>query len=175
MKFFKEIALVAATTLLAGLPAPASANSMVELTYQASQIQCGSNGELLNVLVDVYHNGELVKGDLTVNDSVMVPDFDGVELDYKLAQDADSCGLSTPSSLLLGQNDQAPNLPGAFSQDAIASLVADLEEYEELFLVELGTTNTSSAAYDLQDVVVVVNSNPNITNNNPVGPIAFAD
>ena len=36
MKFFKEFALVAATTLLSGISTQASASSMVELTYKAS-------------------------------------------------------------------------------------------------------------------------------------------
>ena len=39
-------------------------------------------------------------------------------------------------------------------------MVNSLNSYEELFLVELGTSNTSSSYYDLQDVVLVVDNNP---------------
>ncbi len=174
MKFFKEIALIAATTLISGLPTQASASSMIELTYQASQYQCHAGASQSTILVDVYHNGELVKDGLAVGESVMVPDFNGVELDYQAA--TGSCGFSANESLLLGKNDSIPNLSGAYEQEAIASLVAGLQDYEDLYLVELGTTDTSSFAYDLQDVVMVVNNNPNtIISSNPPSPIIFAD
>lgn len=174
MKFFKEIALVAVTTLLSGLPTQASASSMVELTYQASEYQCGAGAAQSTILVDVYHNGELVKDGLAVGESVMVPDFDGVELDYQAA--TGSCGFGANESLLLGSNGTVPNLAGAYEQESIASLVANLKDYEDLYLVELGTTDTSSFAFDLQDAVFVVNNNPSVTNpETPSSPIAFAD
>jgi len=174
MKFFKEITLVAATTLLSGLSTQASASSMVELTYQASQYQCGAGASQSVILVDVYHNGELVKDGLAVGESVMVPDFAGVELDYEAA--TGSCGFNTFTSLLLDHNGDVPSLAGAFNQEAISSLVTNLKEYEELFLVELGTADTNSVAYDLQDVVIVIDSDPEIvTSNNPLSPIVFAD
>jgi len=174
MKFFKEITLVAATTLLSGLPTPTYANSMVELTYQSSQYQCDANSSQSTILVDVYHNGDLVKDGLAAGESVMVPDFDGVEFDYIAA--TGSCEFFTPSSLLLGKNDVIPNLAGAYEQEAIASLVANLEDYKKLYLVELGTTDTSSFAYDLQDIVIVVDNDPVAVNpENISSPIAFAD
>ena len=174
MKFFKEIALVAATTLLSGLPTQAAASSMIELTYQASQYQCDASASQSTILVDVYHNGELVKDGLAVGESVMVPDFDGVELDYQAA--TGSCGFSANESLLLGKNDTVPNLSGAYEQEAITSLVTNLNDYEELYLVELGTTDTSSFAYDLQDVVMIINNDPGVViSDNPFSPTVFAD
>ena len=63
-------------------------------------------------------------------------------------------------SMLLGSNDVIPNLEGFSEQSSIADMLSSLTSYEELYLVELGTSNTSSSAYDLQDVVLVVDNNP---------------
>lgn len=53
-----------------------------------------------------------------------------------------------------------PNIPGVYDQQSIQTMLNGLNDYEELFLVELGTTNKTSAAFDLQDVVFIVNNNP---------------
>ena len=45
-------------------------------------------------------------------------------------------------------------------QASIEEMLVGLNSYEELFLTELGTSDTSSSAYDLQDVVLVVDNNP---------------
>ena len=104
----------------------------------------------------------------------MVPDFAGVELDYEAA--TGSCGFSANENLLLGQDDTVPNLAGAYNQQSINSLLANLNEYEQLLLVELGTANSNSFAYDLQDVVIVVDSDPSIlTSSLPVSSIVFPD
>ena len=43
--------------------------------------------------------------------------------------------------------------------------MSGLDSYEELYLVELGTSDENSTAYDLQDVVLVVDNNPTALNN----------
>ncbi len=64
--------------------------------------------------------------------------------------------------MVLAPQDPVPDMPGAYEQDSIRQMLDNLNEYEELFLVELGTTDSGSFAYDLQDVVLVINHNPTI-------------
>jgi hypothetical protein len=45
---------------------------MIELLYFASQIQCGANGDFLNIQVDVYQNQELIQT-LSVEDRILLP------------------------------------------------------------------------------------------------------
>ena len=70
------------------------------------------------------------------------------------------CNFNANINQLLGPQDPVPNLPGAYSQTSIQDMVNNLDSYEELYLVELGTTDTSSSYYDLQDVVLVVDNDP---------------
>ena len=133
---------------------------MIELLYFASQIQCGAGSDFLNIQVDVYHNQELIQT-MSVDEKVLleVDSINDLTFDYKTVGDA-ACGLSLPSELVLAPDDEVPAIPGVYKQASIQTMLDDLEEYEELFLVELGTENKTSAAYDLQDVVVIVNNNP---------------
>ena len=134
---------------------------MIELLYFASQIQCGANGDMLNIQVDVYHNQELVQT-MVKNDRVLL-EVDSVEdltFEYTVINEEDTCGLSIPNQLVLAPDDAVPTMPGVYDQQSIQSMLNVLNEYEELFLVELGTRDKTSTAYDLQDVVFVVNNNP---------------
>ncbi len=134
---------------------------MIELLYFASQIQCGAAGDFLNVKVDVYHNQALVKT-MTVNDRVLLP-VDSVKdltFNYSAINNTTKCNLSTPNETILGNKDEVPNIPGVYAQNSIQTMLNGLNDYEELFLVELGTTNKASVAFDLQDVVLKVNNNP---------------
>ena len=64
--------------------------------------------------------------------------------------------------MVLAPQDPVLDLPGESEQDSIQQMLDNLNDYEELFLVELETTNYESFAYDLQDVVLVINNNPTI-------------
>ncbi len=132
---------------------------MIELLYFASQIQCGANTELLDVKVDVYKNQELVQT-MSVNDKVLldVNSIKDLSFEYHLAES--NCVAAIPTEKLLGSTDPLPNLAGAYEQQSIQDMQDDLASYEELWLVELGTTNTSSVYFDLQDVILKVNNNP---------------
>ena len=134
---------------------------MIELLYFASQIQCASAGAFLNVKVDVYQNQALVKT-MMVNESVLLPVDSVKDLTFKYSaiNNNTNCSLSTPSEIKLGKKDQVPNIPGVYQQQSIQTMLNGLNDYEELFLVELGTANKTSAAFDLQDVVFKVNNNP---------------
>ena len=136
---------------------------MIELLYFASQIQCGAGGDMLNIQVDVYHNQELVQT-MEKNDRVLleVNSVEDLTFEYTVTNKEDTCGLSIPNQLVLAPEDTVPTMAGVYDQESIQSMLNVLNEYEELFLVELGTQDKTSAAYDLQDVVFVVNNNPTV-------------
>ena len=113
--------------------------------------------------MDVYHNQKLVKT-MSVSDKVLLKEVDSIKdltFEYKAINNP-SCGLSLPSELVLAPEDSVPNIPGVYQQQSIQEMLDGLNEYEELFLVELGTENKTSAAYDLQDVVVIVDNEPTL-------------
>jgi len=136
---------------------------MIELLYLASQIQCGVNGDFLDIQMDVYHNQELVQT-MLVNDKVLleVESIEDLTFEYTAINNP-ACSLSLPSERVLAPQDTVPNIPGVYEQNSIQEMLDGLNEYEELFLVELGTEDNNSPAYDLQDVVVVVNNNPTVS------------
>ncbi len=134
---------------------------MIELLYFASQIQCGASGDFLNIQVEVYQNQELVET-ISVNEEVLlnVDSINDLTFKYSAINNNTGCSLSLPSQRVLAPNDSVPNIPGVYEQESIQSMLDGLNEYEELFLVELGTADQTSPAYDLQDVVIIVDNNP---------------
>ncbi|GAB4224671.1 MAG: hypothetical protein Kow0049_00610 [Stanieria sp.] len=132
---------------------------MIEILYLASQIQCDANSPLINVQVDVYHHQALVKT-MSLEDRLLLPVNSVNDLTFQYRFLDSSCTPVTPTQVLLAPQDPVPAVPAAYDQQSIQQLLNGLESYEELFLVELGTTNTSSTAYNLQDVVFIVNKNP---------------
>lgn len=136
---------------------------MIEFLYLASQIQCGAGGDFLNIKVDIYQNQELIET-VSVNDKVLLPvdSINEVEFKYSVVNNTTACSLADPSQLVLSANDQVPDIAGVYQQASIQEMLDGLNTYEELFLVELGTTNELSKAFDRQDVVGVVNNNPTI-------------
>lgn len=136
---------------------------MIELLYFASQIQCGAGGDFLNIEVDVYQNQELIET-MLVDDRVLltVDSVNDLTFEYSVVNNSTTCSLATPSEQLLALEDEVPNIPGVYEQQSIQTMLDGLKDYEELFLVELGTTNQESSAFDLQDVVLIVNNNPSI-------------
>jgi hypothetical protein len=137
---------------------------MIELLYFASQIQCGAGGDFLNIKVDIYQNQALVKT-MMVEERVLLPvnSVNDLTFRYSVVNNTTRCSLATPSEQLLAPTDQVPNIPGVYDQQSIQTMLNGLNDYEELFLVELGTTNKTSTAFDLQDVVFIVNNNPSVS------------
>ncbi len=135
---------------------------MIELLYFASQIQCYANSDFLDIQMDVYQGQELVQT-MLVSDKILleVDSIEDLTFEYKAINNP-ACGLSLPSEVVLAPQDTVPNIPGVYGQNSIQEMLNGLNEYEELFLVELGTEDQTSAAYDLQDVVVIVNNNPTV-------------
>lgn len=138
---------------------------MIELLYLASQIQCGVGGAALTIQVDVYHNQELVKT-MMVNDRVLVPveSVNDLTFEYSIINTTTECSsLATPSAIVLAPDGQLPTVAGFDQQDSVVSILDGLNQYQELFLVELGETDTESIAYDLQDVIFQVDNNPTVS------------
>lgn len=149
---------------------------MIELLYFASQIQCGVGGDFLNIKIDVYQNQELVET-MMVNDRVLLPvdSVNNLSFEYSIINNTTECtSLATPTELILAPGDQLPDLEGFDQQSPVATILSGLDQYQELFLVELGTTNTESAAYDMQDGILIIDNNPD-NEPNPYVSTLFAD
>lgn len=138
----------------------------IELRYADSALQCGSDSTQADIKVEVSdENGKLLttmsKGDTFT--SAEIDSINDLRLNYRIYNlDCLTEGSSraVQDTKLLGSNDTIPNLSGFSGQNSVSQIHSSLDSYEELYLVELGTSNTSSAAYDLQDVVLVVDNNP---------------
>lgn len=137
---------------------------MIELLYLASQIQCGVGSSFLNIQVDVYNQQQLVKT-MNVNERALIPvdSVKDLKLEYKIINNTTQCTtLSTPTERVLTSNSELPSMAGFSKQVSVQTLLSGLNNYEELFLVELGTTNTNSTAFDMQDVIFKVDNNPTV-------------
>ena len=134
---------------------------MIELLYLASQIQCNAREGLLGIQVDVYHEQQLIKT-MSVNDKVLVdvPSVNDLKFEYKAVGNNANCALETPTEMVLDSKGTLPDLDGVYNQDSVQTLLSNSDKYEELFLVELGTTDNKSAAFDMQDVVFRVDNDP---------------
>ncbi len=145
----------------------------IKLIYSASQIQCGPGNPLINVKVDVFSNGQFVKT-LSLGDSIYLTLNSSDQLNIKQKKEKfleqltfhysfvnSKCSPTTPTEMVLSHKDQVPNLAGAYDQDSIEQMLKKLKgNHKELLLVELGTTNKSSTAYDLQDTIMHINYLP---------------
>lgn len=140
-------------------------NFGMELHYFESAYECGY-GEV-DIDVKVYKNAQLVQT-MSQGDRLLLTDVDSLS-DLSFEYNSLDCPIDANINQILGSQDPIPNLPGAYSQTAIQDMVNNLNSYEELYLAELGTTDTTNGGYDLQDVVLVVNHNPNAS------PIATDD
>ena len=163
--------------MIGGLITPAGTKKAVasngvqglELRYEESAFQCGSDTRQADIRVEVRDksNNDLLttlsKGDtFTSNDYDSINDLNFIYKIYNFSH----CGMSNGTtrsvggSMLLGADDAVPTLAGFSGQSSVGQIHSGLDSYEELLLVELGTSNTSSSSYDLQDVVLVVDNNP---------------
>lgn len=137
---------------------------MIELLYFASQFQCGAGGSLLNIKVDVYHQNQLVQT-MNVNDKALIPvnSVNDLNFRYRIINNTTTCSLSTPTEMVLTPSSPLPNLAAAYEQASIQTLLSGLANYEELFLVEVGTTDRTRSTFDMQDVVFKVDNNPTVS------------
>ena len=132
-------------------------NFGLELHYFESAYQCGASE--IDIDVKVFRNGQLIQT-MVRGDRLLLTDVDSIdELNFEF--NSTECVFGANIRQLLGPQDPIPDLPGAYSQTSLQDMVDNLDSYEELYLVELGTTNPSKSIYDLQDIVLVVDNNPN--------------
>ena len=135
----------------------------LELNYRDSALQCGKDGPKITVQVDVYDKKNNWLTTMSKGDKYMSNAIDSVNdlrFKYKL-KNTNCAGLYlAKDSKVIGFGGILPNIAGFSGQSSVKQILADLNAYEELFLVELGTNDKKSSAYDLQDVIFVVNNNP---------------
>lgn len=138
----------------------------LELRYLDSAFQCGSNPTQADIKVQVYDLNNILLTTLSKGDTYKSSNINSVaDLRFKYKINNLSCLSSTPVYLakgvkLLGHKDTVPSVGGFEDQASIKEMLASLNKYKELYLVELGTNDRNSSAYDLQDVVLVIDNNP---------------
>lgn len=122
-----------------------------------------TQSEQISIVSYFIVHGTLIKEGLSVGDSIFVPSVEGLSMTYEATNGG--C-LTTPKQWHLTNNLISYYLPwllsksGAYGQDSVASIVDGLADYEDLYLVELGSTNSKSSYFDLQDAIFIVNNNP---------------
>ena len=160
--------------MVGGLIAPAATKKAVasngvqglELNYYDSAFSC--SGTQADIKVKVYApSGELLTT-MSKGDTYTTPNYDSVDdlqFRYHFSNFSSSNYCYNGSDLYeavesrtLASGDSIPNLGGYGSQTSISEMLDGLDNYEELHLVELWST--SGTPYDLQDVVLVVDNNP---------------
>jgi hypothetical protein len=145
----------------------------VELRYLDSAFQCGSDPTQADIKVQVFNKSNTLLTTLSKGQTYKNTTIDSIaDLRFKYKIFNLSCFSSTPVHTakgvkLLGPADPVPTVGGYQDQASITQMLGDLNSYEELYLAELGTDDRTSTAYDLQDVVLVVDNNPLPPNNPP--------
>ena len=135
----------------------------LELRYEDSGLNCGAGGSPITAQVEVYNQSNQLLTTMSQNDTFVFTDIDSVsDLKFKYVLTDTNCAgtYETNETMLLGPNDPIPSIAAFSNQTSISEMLVDLDSYEELFLVELGGSDRSSSSYDLQDIVLVVDHNP---------------
>ena len=136
----------------------------IELRYRDAAIQCGKDATPGVVKVDVYNQtNDILLTTMSKGETFTTTEVDSISdlyLKYRvfnlscLRQGAYRASYDIK---ILGYEDTVPNIEGFEGQTSISQMLTGLDSYEELYLVELGSGNSD---YDLQDVVLVVDNNP---------------
>ena len=133
---------------------------LVEILFLASAFQCGSGAEMASFKVHTNHGQEITLGEKTY---VEVDSVEDIQLGYSVIANG-SCALEGIPGISVSYGEELPANQGVYQQPSLQTLIQEnvTGEYLSLILFELGTTNTESSAYDLQDIVLLVNTNPTI-------------
>ena len=133
---------------------------IVEILFLASQFQCGSDAA--QAQFEIYANNEvpIAIGEKTY---VSVDSIEDLQFGYTVISDGD-CALSSVAPIGISYGETLPANQGVYQQPSLTSLISDhvTQPYLSLVLYELGTTYVDSSAYDLQDIVILVNTQPTI-------------
>lgn len=129
---------------------------MIELLFLASEFQCGSSAPqaVFEVVVNDEHR-------LRVGQSIRVEELYTVEVE---GVDSASCAILPGIAETVWYGETVPSVSGAYNQQSLQTIVNEnlTDEFEFLRLLELGTTNPDSSYFDLQDIVLVVDTDPEI-------------
>lgn len=133
---------------------------IIEILFLASQFQCGANADLASFKVFTNNGKEIRLGEKT---KVMVESIEDLQFGYEVIADGD-CALRGVPGISVSYGEELPTNQGVYQQPSLQTLIEQnvTDEYKSLVLFEVGTTNTESSAFDLQDLVLVVDTNPTI-------------
>ena len=131
---------------------------LVEIIFLASAFQCGSSAPQTQFEIYTNNNVALEVGESTY---VSVDSIEDLQFGYSVISDGD-CALHNIVPISIGYDESLPTNEGVYQQPSLLSIIEEnvTNEYLSLVLYELGTTNTESSSYDLQDIVILVNTNP---------------
>ncbi len=128
---------------------------MLEILFLFSQFQCSPYAPQAEFEVTI--------GDqtLSVGDSAVVTEADFLQATYKQVSGG-NCALTDQDPIVFNDVAEVPHYAGVYSQTDVTDLVEEYvtEDYLYLGLYELGTTNPSSPAYDLQDISLLISTKP---------------
>jgi hypothetical protein len=137
----------------------------LELYYRDSAFSCSNT--TADIKVKVYDLNNNLLTTMSKGEKYTTTDFDSAnDLVFKYHFSNFTTAhckrpdrlYSAVESRLLGSQDSVPTLGTYAGQASISSMLAGLDSYKELYLVELWST--SGTPYDLQDIVLVVDNNP---------------
>ncbi|MEL6909472.1 MAG: Ig-like domain-containing protein [Cyanobacteria bacterium J06598_4] len=147
-------------------------NFGLELHYFESSFGCGEGQ--IDIDVKVYKDNQLIQT-MSKGDRYLLTDIDSInDLSFEYHSDdpefyASYCRETDGiNHQILGNQDPIPSFAGAHSQQSLQQMMVGLNSYEELYLVELATRDRSSEVFDLQDVIIIVDHNPELPNSSPV-------
>ena len=133
---------------------------LVEILFIASAFQCGADAVQAEFQLHVTGGETLLVGDKTY---VHVESLEDLQFGYSVLSDGD-CAIENVPGIAVEYDTVLPTNVGAFEQPSLLDIIAEhvTEPYLSLVLWEVGTTDAGSSAYDLQDLVVKLNTNPTI-------------
>lgn len=136
------------------------ATILVEVTFLATQFQCGAGADLAEFRIQVQdrtlHVGESVV--------IAVESLDDIYINEITQISNGNCALAIEdtTSLWLDYENEVPTLPGYDNQLSLQDLLDEevgLDTEYHLWTLEIGTTNLESSAADFQDIVLKFDSN----------------
>ena len=133
---------------------------LIEILFLASQFQCGSDADLASFKVYTNNGQEIRLGEKTL---VSVDSVEDLQFGYEAIENG-SCSLEGIPGISVSYGEELPTNQGVYQQPSLQTLIQEnvTDEYLSLVLFEVGTTNINSSAYDLQDIVLLVNTNPTL-------------
>ena len=133
---------------------------LVEVLFLASAFQCGSGAPQATFQLHTTGGHTLNVGEKAY---VSVETLDDLQFGYTVVSDGD-CALEGIPGIHIEYGAALPSNDGIYDQPSLLDIISThvTEPYLSLVLFEVGTTDDGSSAYDLQDIVVKINTNPTI-------------